>query len=222
MSEETIFLAGASRGVGAEIAKQLVQKSLPTIALLRSDAAQSRLEASGIQVKFGDAMQLESLHQAMVGQGVTTVISTIGGMPEDGERVDFVGNRNLIDAAVAAGAKRFILVSSIGVGESAQALPPKALEVLGGALAAKAKAEQHLSASGLIYTIVRPGGLMQEPATGNGFLTTATNISGSIHRPDVAQLVCDCLVSEKSHGQTLAALDRHKVNGERAVSEFSL
>lgn len=220
-STATIMLAGASRGVGREIAQLLAAPGYPTIALLRSPVAQPDLEAMGLQVQLGDAMDLAQVQQAM-NVPISTVISTIGGKPTDGDRVDFIGNRNLIDAAVAAGAKRFILVSSIGVGNSAQALPPRALAVLGEALQAKQQAEQYLINSGLTYTIVRPGGLMQAAATGNGFLTQATNISGSIHRRDVAQLVMACLQSEKSHNQTLAALDRGKLNAPIEVAEFPL
>jgi uncharacterized protein YbjT (DUF2867 family) len=222
MLQETILLAGASRGVGAEIAKLLVQQQIPTIALLRSDVAKPTLQAMGIRVELVDALKFPAVQQVMMGAGISTVISTIGGMPQDGERSDYLGNRNLIDAAVAAGVKRFILVSSIGVGESAQALPPRALEVLGAALQAKQKAEQHLMNSDLIYTIIRPGGLKSEPATGNGLLTTATTISGTIHRADVAQLVCQCLASDKAHRQVLAALDRNMLNQPVAVAEFPL
>ncbi len=222
MFQSSIFLAGASRGVGAAIAQLLVQQQYPTIALLRSETARATLETMGIRVKLGDALNLEQVQPAMAGSTISTVISTIGGMPQDGQRSDYLGNRNLIDAAVAAGVERFILVSSIGVAESAQALPPNALEVLGTALQAKAKSEQHLINSGLTYTIIRPGGLKSEPATGQGFLTTANNISGTIHRADVAQLVCQCLSSEKSHNQVLAALDRNMLNRPIAVTEFAL
>lgn len=222
MFQESIFLAGASRGVGATIAQLLVQQQWPIIALLRSEAAREALETMGICVKLGDALNFEQVQQAMAGGKISTVISTIGGMPQDGQRADYLGNRNLIDAAVAAAVPRFILVSSIGVGESAQAMPPRALEVLGEALQAKAKAEQHLINSGLTYTIIRPGGLKSEPATGQAFLTTANNISGTIHRADVAQLVCQCLSSEKSHNQVLAALDRNMLSRPTTVAEFPL
>jgi NAD(P)-dependent dehydrogenase (short-subunit alcohol dehydrogenase family) len=72
-----VFLAGASRGVGFEIAQILSQQKITTIALLRNPESQSKLEALNIQVKFGDAMNEAELVTAMKGRSVDTVISTI-------------------------------------------------------------------------------------------------------------------------------------------------
>lgn len=215
---QTILIAGASRGVGREIAR-LLQPRFTVKALLRSDAAIAELEALGVQTVTGDAMYPEQLEPAF--SEVDAVISTIGGLPTEGKRADFEGNRNLIDAAAQAGVKKFVLVTSIGTGESVVALPPRALEALGAVLAEKEKAEQHLIASGLTYTIVRPGGLKSEPATGTGFLTEDFNISGSIHRADVADLVCKCLVSDRVNQKILSALDRNQVSNPAEISEFT-
>ena len=133
-----VFLAGASRGVGREIAKQLVIEGHRAIALLRSDKAEAELSAMGVEIVKGDALAGEAMKQLMAEHSPDAVISTIGGLPEDGAvRADFLGNKHLIDAAVAAKAKRFILISSIGSGDSAQALPDNVLEVLGAGLKGK-------------------------------------------------------------------------------------
>ncbi|PPS46070.1 SDR family oxidoreductase [Chroococcidiopsis sp. TS-821] len=216
-----IFLAGASRGVGREIAHCLTQQQLKVKALLRSEATRGELEAMGIEVVLGDALRVSDVENAMT-QGITAVISTIGGLPKDGDRADYLGNKNLIDAAVKAGVQKFILVSSIGSGDSAQALPPQALATLGSVLAEKEKAEQHLIHSGLTYTIIRPGGLKSEPATGNGVLTEDPRVAGTIHRADVAQLVCRCLNSEKANNKILSAVDRQMTYGQTNFVEFNL
>ncbi len=216
-----IFLAGASRGVGREIAHCLTQQQLKVKALLRSEATRGELEAMGIEVVLGDALRVSDVESAMT-QGITAVISTIGGLPKDGDRADYLGNKNLIDAAVKAGVQKFILVSSIGSGGSAQALPPQALATLGSVLAEKEKAEQHLIHSGLTYTIIRPGGLKSEPATGNGVLTEDPRVAGTIHRADVAQLVCRCLNSEKANNKILSAVDRQMTYGQTNFVEFNL
>ena len=218
-----IFLAGASRGVGREIAKCLTLEQRQVKALLRSEAARDDLEAMGILVAKGDALEQAAVEQAMSSaEPIDTVISTIGGKPTDGERADFKGNRNLIDAAVKAGVKRFILVSSIGTGESAAALPPQALETLGAVLAEKEQAENHLTASGLIYTIIRPGGLKSDAAKGEGILVEDPLIAGSIYRADVARLVCRCLSSDRANNKILSAVDRTLVYGQPALEEFIL
>jgi nucleoside-diphosphate-sugar epimerase len=218
-----IFLAGASRGVGREIAKCLTQQQLKVKALLRTDAARAELEVMEIKVVLGDALNLEDVERAMLGdESISAVISTIGGLPQDGERADYLGNKNLIDAAVKAGVQKFILVSSIGSGNSAVALPPQALATLGAVLVEKEKAEKYLVASGLTYTIIRPGGLKSEPATGNSVLTEDPRIAGTIHRPDVAQLVCRCLNSERANNKILSAVDRQMIYGQTQFDEFSL
>lgn len=218
-----IFLAGASRGVGREIAKCLTQQQLQVKALLRTEATRPELEAMGIKVVLGDALNLEDIERAMLGdEPVRAVITTIGGLPKDGSRADYLGNKNLIDVAVKAGVQKFILVSSIGSGNSAVALPPQALETLGPVLAEKEKAEAHLIASELTYTIIRPGGLKSEPATGNGVLTEDPQVAGSIHRADVAQLVCRCLNSERANNKILSAVDRQMMYGQPEFEELSL
>lgn len=217
-----VFLAGASRGVGREIARCLTEQQIKVTALLRSPAAQAELEAMGIRVVMGDALDASAMEQAMQGEPIQAVISTIGGLPQEGERSDFKGNQHLIDAAVKAAVPKFILVSSIGSGDSVVALPPQALQTLEAVLKEKAQAEQHLIASGLTYTIVRPGGLKSEPATGNGVLTEDYRVAGTIHRADVADLVCRCLLSDRANGKVLSAVDRNMFYGQPEFEEFKV
>ena len=133
-----------------------------------------------------------------------------------------MGNKNLIDAAVKAGVQKFILVSSIGSGNSAAALQPQVLETLGPVLIEKEKAENHLIESGMIYTVIRPGGLKSEPATGNGILTEDCRAAGSINRADVAQLVCQCLVSDAASNKVLSAVDKQMVYGNPEFEVLNL
>ncbi len=214
-----IFIAGASRGVGREIAQILVDQQQNNLtALVRSPNLE--LEALGIKVIIGDALEAIAVSQAMQAQPVEVVISTIGGLPKDGVRADYLGNKNLIDAAVPAGIKKFILITSLGTGNSAAAIPPPAYETLKPVLLEKEQAENHLIQSGLNYTIIRPGGLKSAPATGTAVLTTDHHVAGSIHRADVAALVCRCLSSPASDGQILAAFDQTMIYGNPAFIEF--
>lgn len=221
--ESYIFLAGASRGVGREIAKYLTQQGKKVKALLRSPDSRAELEAMGIKVVMGDALDAAAMEQAMLGdEPISAVISTIGGLPKDGTRADYLGNKNLIDAAVKAGVQKFILVSSIGSGESVVAIPPQALETLKPVLIEKEQAEKYLIASGLIYTVIRPGGLKSEPATGNGVLTEDYKVAGTIHRADVAQLVCQCLDADTANHKILSAIDRTQMYGNPEFEVLTL
>ncbi|MEM9088976.1 MAG: SDR family oxidoreductase [Cyanobacteria bacterium P01_F01_bin.53] len=218
-----IFLAGASRGVGREIAKQLVIDGHQVTALLRSDQAKDDLTALGITVVKGDALDAEAMSQALVQHSPDAVISTVGGLPADsGVRVDFIGNKHLIDGAVAAKATRFILVSSIGCGNSAQALPPQALETLGPVLKEKVQAEAHLQASGLDYTVIRPGGLLSQPSTDQEVLTEDETVAGSIPRVGVAKLVVKCLMSDRAKNKFFSAIDLSMKRSDKEFAVFDL
>ena len=204
-----IFLAGASRGVGREVAKQLVVAGYAVTALLRSQKGEDELAAMGVNVVKGDALEADTMAQAIANCSPEAVISTVGGLPDDsGIRVDYVGNKNLIDGAKAAGVKRFILVSSIGAGDSAQALPAQALETLGAVLKEKEQAEAYLAESGLSYTVIRPGGLLSQPATDQEYLTEDAAAGGSIPRAAVAKLIVQCLNSDRATNKVFSAIDR--------------
>lgn len=216
-----IFLAGASQGVGREVAKQSVVAGHEVVALLRSDRTKPELTAMGVTVVKGDALEAELMKQLITEHSPDAVISTIGGLPSDGgDRADYLGNKNLIDAAVAAKAKRFILISSIGSGDSQQALPPNVIETLGPVLKEKAQAEEHLANSGLAYTVIRPGGLLSEPVTGEAVLTEDPAVAGSIPRAAVATLVLECLTSEKAANKVLSAIDLSMKRTEKDVEVF--
>ena len=218
-----IFIAGASRNLGLEIAKCLAAQKMQVTALLRSPATSTELEAMGIKVVTGDALDAAAVEAAMAGgEPIHAAISTIGGLPKEREIPDYLGNKNLIDAAVKAGVQKFILVSSIGSGNSAGALPPQALETLRPVLIEKEKAENYLIESGMIYTVIRPGGLKSEPATGNGILTEDCRVAGTIHRADVAQLVCQCLVSDTANNKVLSAVDKQRVYGNPEFEVLNL
>ena len=228
-----MFLVGASRGVGREVALLLRARKIRVTALLRSAATRDELEGLGVAVTLGDALNPDEVEAAMAASdSIDAVVSTLGGVSDDGVRSDFAGNRNLIDAYFALTTReseigmdcrgRFILVSSIGSGASAVAIPPRVRERLAIALDEKTRAEAHLIQSGLTYTVIRPGGLRSEPATGRGVLTEDHRVSGTIHRPDVARLVYDCLVSDRANDMILAAVDRDLVRDGSTFEVFAL
>ena len=72
------------------------------------------------------------------------------------------------------------------------------------------------------YTIIRPGGLKSEPATGKGVLTEDKTVCGAIHREDVADLVCKALRSDKTANKVLSAVDKSQLMGDPKFEEFQL
>ena len=61
----SIFLAGASRGVGQEIAKYLIAQQIQVKALLRTEAAAMAAKAMGVYPILGDALNVTDIEQAI-------------------------------------------------------------------------------------------------------------------------------------------------------------
>lgn len=209
-SYKKVFVAGGSRGVGRAIIEKCVASGSEVVALVRSDEAAAELNAlDGVTAVKGDAFDYKSVEGGM--DGCNAAITTLGGSTEDsGKRVDYEGNSNVIEAAGILGVTRVILVTSIGCGNSKEAAPPSVFEVLKEVLAAKERAENVLIKyyTNMNWTIIRPGGLKTEPATGKAILTEdVTRAIGSIHREDVADLVVQALNSPNTEKKILSAID---------------
>ena len=101
--------------------------------------------------------------------------------------MDREGAQALVDRAAAAGVKRFVMLSSIGAGD-----PPQD-SALAHYLEAKHAADEHLEASGLTYTIVRPVALTDEGPTGRVRIGEGVNPGGEATRGDVATVLADAL-----------------------------
>ncbi|CAN6194853.1 unnamed protein product [Urochloa humidicola] len=137
--------------------------------------------------------------------GTTDVGRARGSLPQDAnlQLVDNFGTVNLVEACRKAGVRRFILVSSILVNGAAmgQLLNPAyiVLNLLGLTLVAKLQAEKHIRRSGINYTIVRPGGLTDQPPAGNIVMEPEDTLySGSISRDQVAEVAVEALLCPES------------------------
>ena len=163
----------------------------------------------GTVIVEGDATDPASLAEAFEGQKIRAVVSTIGCLNCE-PPPDYVGNRNIAEAAKAANVNRMLLVTTIGAGDSVDTPPFVSKAVLQKILPLKTQAEDHLKASGLDYTIIRPGGLMSKPPTGNGFLSEDPKTFGFIFRADLAQLIVGCLDDANTIGKTFSAADLNR------------
>jgi len=204
MADNFIYIAGATRGTGLEVVRVLRAANRLVVALVRPGSDAVELESIGAEIVRGDVMDHASFASSIDGAGA--IINCVGG--KRGEpRPDLDGVKNLVDAARQAGVRRFILVSAAGVGDSYAAISERAHEFLDPVLEIKAQAEDYLRESGLDYTIIRPGAMDSEPASGNGLLTDDPLVSGTIHRADLARLVVECLDDPASLGRVCNAVD---------------
>ncbi|CAJ1935886.1 unnamed protein product, partial [Cylindrotheca closterium] len=122
--------------------------------------------------------------------------------------VENVGTCKHISAAKNAGVKKVVMVSSILTDGRAwgQENSPGfvATNAFGGALDEKLVSEKFLRASGLDYTIVRPGGLKAKAPTGELSINPENTLnSGEISRDLVADVSIACLNDPKSSNKVL-------------------
>ncbi len=206
-----VLIFGGTRGVGLETVRQLREKGEGVTVMVRETSDLAKLnEIDGVTLVVGDAMEMDTVTAAYASGEFDAAVSTLSGNPAVGYAVDSVGSIHAIDGAIAAGVKHFVLVSSIGVGDSADALPPPVLKVLGEALAGKLEAENYLVASGLAYTIIRPGVLTNKPANGNGILTEDVSAMGVVSRAEIARLTIESIGNEEANGRTYSAVEEKK------------
>src|SRR5215217_2138994 len=111
-----------------------------------------------------------------------------GSGPERKRTVDYGGAVKLIEAASELGVPRFVMVSSMGTADVEHA--PEAMRPY---LQAKRDADEALMASGLDWTIVRPGRLTDGPGAGTVDAALALGRRGEITREDTALVIREAL-----------------------------
>ena len=98
-------------------------------------------------------------------------------------------------------------ITVIGAGDSIEAAPLPSRRFLAEVIELKTRAENHLRASGLDYTIIRPGGLTDGAPSGEAFLADDPATFSFIARADLAKLVVDALGDPATIGKTYSAYD---------------
>jgi uncharacterized protein YbjT (DUF2867 family) len=141
-----ILIVGATGRLGGLIADRLLAQGRPVRALVRGGSDHRHLAEAGADLVLGDLKDRASLDRAVQGADVviTTANSAMRGGEDTVDTVEIEGNRNLIDAAKAAGVSQFIFVSGLGASEDS----PSPF------LRGKALAERYLRESGVPFTIL--------------------------------------------------------------------
>lgn len=145
-----ILVAGGTGTLGREVVTRLKASGRDVRVLTRDSAHAEGLDA---EVSIGDVRDPSTLADAV--RGASVVISAVhgfvGGRGAGPAEVDDLGNSSLVRAARDAGAEQFILLSALDAGPD----HPMSLH------RAKYAAEQHLRASGLPWTILRPSAYLE-------------------------------------------------------------
>jgi uncharacterized protein YbjT (DUF2867 family) len=197
-----IVIAGGHGQIALRLARLLHERGDRVRSLIRNPEHVGDVEAAGGEAVACDLEHVSEDVVARAIDGADAVVFAAGAGPGSGpERkwtVDYGGAVKLIAAAKAAGIGRYVIVSSRGADPDAPG------DGFGVYLRAKGKADAELQASGLAYTIVRPGALTDDPGTGR--IRTDTG-DGSISRDDVAAVLAAALPDPALAGVTFEVVE---------------
>jgi uncharacterized protein YbjT (DUF2867 family) len=182
--------------------------------VIRDPAQAADLEAAGARAVVCDLEHEDAAALARTIAGADAVVFAAGAGRGSGPArkltVDHGGAVKLIEACREAGARRYLMVSAMGAGRDPASHP----EAMRPYYEAKVAADEALRSSGLDFTILRPGRLTNEPATGLIEAAPKLDRSGEIPREDVGATLLACLVAEGTIGSTLDVLA-----GETPIAE---
>jgi uncharacterized protein YbjT (DUF2867 family) len=202
-----VLVIGGNRATGLEIVRVLRARGDEVAVFVRPGSDASAATALGARILRGDALQPADVERALASGPFRAVVSTLGRSRQAGPRADDLGNRNAIKAAKRARVNRFVLVTVIGAGDSRDAAYFLARRALRQVMADKTVAEDWLKASGVPYTIVRPGGLLTGEPTAAAYLTEDVRAFSWIRRTDLARLVVQALDDPGAAGNVYHAFD---------------
>jgi uncharacterized protein YbjT (DUF2867 family) len=144
-----ILVTGGTGFIGPKVVHALRAEERDVRCLVRKPSKAGTLKSWGCELVEGDVTDAGSLRAAVEGSdAVIHLVSIITGRRADFQRVMIEGTQNLVAAAAAAGIRRFVLMSALGVSEQTRTLVPY--------YAAKWEMEQAVKTSGLEHVIFRP------------------------------------------------------------------
>lgn len=244
MATKKVLVTGATGQTGSIVVKKLRQRAneFEVISFVRSEAkAQEKLGTlDGVVV--GDITDPASIDRAIARCDALVILSSsapiMKGPPQPGQRpeleflpgaypedIDYHGQRNVINAAVAAGVQHIVQVGSMGGTDENHYLNTLGN---GNILIWKRRAEQYLIDSGITYTIIRAGGLIDEPG-GNreilvgkddSFFIPERNMPHKLPRADVAEVVVRALLEPNAQNKAFDVVAR-EVGEATPTSDFA-
>ena len=206
-----IAIAGGHGQIALRLVRLLSRRGDDVAALIRNRDHADDVRAAGAEPVLCDLERAGREEVAASLEGAEAVVFAAGAGPGSGEArketMDLGGAVKLIDAAKAKRVSRYVMISSMGADPDVEG------EGFAAYLRAKGRADAALAASGLAYTIVRPGRLTNDPGT--GLVTIAESVErGQVPRDDVAAVIAEVIAREDTSRLTFAL-----VAGDQPVDE---
>ncbi len=244
MTPLKVLVTGATGRTGSLVFQKLQANpdQFSVRGLGRSPEKIKQVLGGGANCNVADIRQPEALQTLMKDCDAVAILTSsvpvVKGQPQPGQRpemgfnpgempevIDYQGQVNQIEAAKAAGVGHIVLVGSMG-GTN----PDHMLNKIGNGniLLWKRKAEQYLIDSGIDYTIIRAGGLLDQPGGKREILVgkddhLLTNppdgIPTSIPRADVAELVVQALVTPTARNKAFDTISKPEDTPDATIAK---
>jgi uncharacterized protein YbjT (DUF2867 family) len=206
-----VVIVGGHGKIAMRLAKILAERGDSPRGIIRKTEQADDLEKIGAEPIVLDIENVDDIDDAFAGSDA--VVFAAGAGPGSGPArkltVDYGGAVKSAQAAIAMEIRRFVIVSAIGANH-----PERWSDDMKPYYEAKADADKFVAESGLDYTIVRPGGLTDDPGTGKVSVAEQLETGGSVTRDDVALVLAECLTADNTIGKAFDLL-----NGEIPVAE---
>jgi uncharacterized protein YbjT (DUF2867 family) len=185
-----VVIAGGHGQIALKLERLLAARGDSPVGLVRNPAHYDDLSAAGAEAVVCDLESISADELAGHLKDADAVIFAAGAGPNSGtdrkDTVDRAAAVLLAEAARLAGVRRYLLVSSMGVGRP---LAANSDESWAAYIAAKTAAEDAVRDFDLDWTVLRPGGLTNDAPTGRVRLETPGTMRGPITRADVAAVL---------------------------------
>jgi len=194
-----IVVIGGHGKVALHLARILTGRGEEVTSIFRNPDHAEEVAATGARPVVADieTMDTDALAAQLAGHdAVVFSAGAGGGNPARTYAVDREAAIRVIDAARQAGTRRFVMVSYFGAGADHNVPADNPFFHYA---EAKAAADAHLRASDLDWTVLGPGRLTLEPATGR----IAVGTAGEVSREDVAQVAAAVLTDDATIGRTI-------------------
>jgi uncharacterized protein YbjT (DUF2867 family) len=195
-----IIVFGGHGKVALQLSRILTERGDEVTSVFRNPDHSDDVATTGAKPVVADIEQLDTKALADLLTGHDAVVFSAGaggGEPARTYAVDRDAAIRVIDAAAQAGVKRFVMVSYFGAGPD-HGVPQD--DPFFAYAEAKAAADAHLRDSELDWTVLGPGRLTLEPATGKIVLAQG---NGSVSRADVALVAAAALADDSTVRRTI-------------------
>jgi uncharacterized protein YbjT (DUF2867 family) len=193
-----VAIAGGHGQIALRLTRRLRERGDDVRSLIRNPDHADDIRAAGGDPVVCDLEAADAQAVAEAVSGADAVVFAAGAGPGSGAQrkgtMDLGGAVKLIEAAKANDIRRYVMVSSVNADPNAPGD-----DVFSVYLRAKGEADAELEASGLDYTIVRPGRLTDDPGTGRVQLDAGR---GDVTRDDVAAVLAAVIHEPGTVGRT--------------------